>query len=74
MNLKFIGDDAAHRLMPPSKSQLRLSIDLLEALLTHLYEAKYDLEKKANAFTSAEFRKNKVDTWDDPTTNLETVT
>jgi len=46
-NLKFIGDDAAHRLISPDKYTLSLAIDLLEALLTHLYEAKFELHKKA---------------------------
>lgn len=45
--LKFIGDDAAHRLNATDKHTLSLSIDLLESLLTHLYEARIDLEKKA---------------------------
>jgi hypothetical protein len=46
LNLKVIGDDAAHKLIQSSYSHLGRSIDLLEALLTHLYEAKFDLEKK----------------------------
>lgn len=45
--LKFIGDDAAHRLNATDKQTLSLSIDLLESLLTHLYEARIDLERKA---------------------------
>lgn len=45
--LKFIGDDAAHRLNATDKYTLSLSIDLLESLLTHLYEARIDLERKA---------------------------
>ncbi len=45
--LKFIGDDAAHRLNATDKHTLSLSIDLLESLLTHLYEARIDLERKA---------------------------
>ncbi|WP_425593412.1 hypothetical protein [Alteromonas stellipolaris] len=45
--LKFIGDDAAHRLNATDKHTLSLLIDLLESLLTHLYEARIDLERKA---------------------------
>ncbi|WP_157807974.1 DUF4145 domain-containing protein [Marinomonas sp. ef1] len=45
--LKFIGDDAVHRLNASDKHTLSLSIDLLESLLTHLYEARIDLERKA---------------------------
>lgn len=45
--LKFIGDDAAHRLIAADKHTLRLSIDLLESLLTHMCEARIELEKKA---------------------------
>ncbi len=50
--LKPIGDDAAHRLDVASKSHIGLAIDLLEALLTHLYEAKFDLELKAKQLES----------------------
>ncbi len=46
-NLKLIGNNAAHRLSAPDKHTISLSIDLLEALLTHLYEAKFDLKRKA---------------------------
>lgn len=45
--LKFIGDDAAHRLNATDNHTLSLSIDLLESLLTHLYESRIDLERKA---------------------------
>jgi hypothetical protein len=45
--LKFIGDDAAHRLNATDKHTLSRSIDLLESLLTHLYESRIDLERKA---------------------------
>ena len=47
MSIKFIGDYAAHRLEQTSKEELGLAIDVLEALLTNLYEAKFDLERKA---------------------------
>ena len=45
--LKFIGDDAAHRLNATDKHTLSLSIDLVESLLIHLYEARIDLVRKA---------------------------
>lgn len=45
--LKFIGDDAAHRLNAADKHTLSLSIDLLESLLTHMYESRIELEHKA---------------------------
>ncbi|WP_035236467.1 DUF4145 domain-containing protein [Desulfobacter vibrioformis] len=51
--LKFIGDDAAHRLKTTEKHHLSLAVDLIEALLTNLYEAKFDLEKKANLVNKA---------------------
>lgn len=47
IRLKIIGDGAAHSLDAPSSGRLSLSVDLLEALLTHLYEAKFDLKEKA---------------------------
>lgn len=46
-NIKFVGDDAAHRLKPPERHILSMAIDLLESLMTHMYEAKIDLENKA---------------------------
>jgi hypothetical protein len=46
-SLKFIGDDAAHRLSVADKDTLSLSIDLLESLLNHMYEARGELERKA---------------------------
>lgn len=48
--IKFVGDDAAHRLNTPDKYNLSLSIDLLESLMTHMYEARLDLEHKAELF------------------------
>ena len=50
--LKPIGDDAAHRLDVASKHHIGLAVELIEALLTHLYEAKFDLEIKAKQFQS----------------------
>jgi len=46
-SLKFLGDNAAHNLESCDTRSLTLAIDLLEALLTHLYEAKFDLQQKA---------------------------
>lgn len=45
--IKFIGDDAAHRLNATDKNSLNIAIDLLESLMAHMYEAKLDLEHKA---------------------------
>ena len=52
-SLKFIGDDAAHRLSTTNKHTISLSIDMVEALLTHLYEAKFDLKHKAELMKNA---------------------
>lgn len=52
-SIKFFGDDAAHRLNATNNHMILLSIDLLEALLTQLYEAKFDLEKKAELVKNA---------------------
>ncbi len=41
--LKFIGDDAAHRLNTADILTLSLSIDLVESFLTHMYEARTEL-------------------------------
>lgn len=52
-SLKFLGDDAAHRLKTTSIYKISLAIDLLEALLINLYEAKFDLLQKAEKVTNA---------------------
>ena len=52
-SLKFIGDDAAHRLTTTSKHNISIAIDLLEALLINLYEAKFDLAQKAERVCKA---------------------
>lgn len=52
-SIKFFGDDAAHRLNATNNHTILLSIELLEALLTQLYEAKFDLEKKAELVKNA---------------------
>ena len=52
-SLKFIGDDAAHRLIKTSTQNISLAIDLIEALLTQLYESRYDLELKAKRVCEA---------------------
>lgn len=59
--LKFIGDDAAHRLNATDKHTLSLSIDLLESLLTHLYEARIDLERKAAIVQEAHTKQRQLD-------------
>lgn len=59
--LKFIGDDAAHRLNASDKHTLSLSIDLLESLLTHLYEARIDLERKAEMVQKTHNRRGQSD-------------
>jgi hypothetical protein len=46
LSLKFIGDDAAHKLEAPSKSELQLAIDVIEDLLNFLYEMEYQLAIK----------------------------
>jgi hypothetical protein len=52
-SLKFIGDSAAHRLDSSNNNSIMLSIDLLEALLIHLYEAKFELQRKAELVKKA---------------------
>lgn len=47
MKLKVVGDGAAHYLRTPTGETMTILIDLLEALLTHLYEAQFDLVAKA---------------------------
>lgn len=47
LSLKFIGDDAAHRLEAPRNGEIRLAIDVIEDLLNFLYEAEYSLTKRA---------------------------
>lgn len=53
-SIKFFGDGAAHRLNEANEDSLRLSIDLMEALLTELYEAKFDLQHKAELLNKAQ--------------------
>src|SRR5690606_15955626 len=55
---KLIGDDAVHLLIATDKHTLSQSIDLLESLLTHLYESRIDLERKAEIVRSAQSKKN----------------
>ena len=52
-SLKFIGDNAAHSLDSSNNHTITLAIDLLEALLVHLYEAKFDLQRKAELVKNA---------------------
>ncbi|MDN4501296.1 DUF4145 domain-containing protein [Alteromonadaceae bacterium BrNp21-10] len=59
--LKFIGDDAAHRLNASDKHTLNLSIDLLESLMMHMYEAKLDLEHKAEKLKKTHNKQSQAD-------------
>ena len=47
LKIKFIGDGAAHRLATPNREVISLAIDLLEALMLHLYDAKFELANKS---------------------------
>lgn len=47
LKIKFIGDGAAHRLVAPNREVISLAIDLLEALMLHLYDAKFELTCKS---------------------------
>ena len=47
IKLAIFGNDAVHRLQPATKHDIENALDLLEALLTNLYEARFDLEHKA---------------------------
>ena len=58
--IKFIGDDAAHRLNTSDKHNLSLAIDLLESLMIHMYEAKLDLEHKAEMLKKTHNKQNKA--------------
>lgn len=40
-SIRFIGNEAAHQLTPPSKDEIRLAIELCEDLLNFLYELDY---------------------------------
>jgi hypothetical protein len=44
---KFLGDDAAHKLVSPKISEIILALQVLDDLLVHQYEAKYNLENSA---------------------------
>ncbi|MDP3145160.1 MAG: DUF4145 domain-containing protein [Bacteroidota bacterium] len=45
---KFLGDDAAHKLISPNFSEVVLALSVLDDLLEHQYEAKYNLENSAD--------------------------
>lgn len=47
LSFKFMGDDAAHKLEAPTKNELELAISVMEDLLNFLYEAEYELARKA---------------------------
>lgn len=58
LSLKFIGDDAAHRLEAPRDGELKLAIDVIEDLLNFLYEAEYSLTKRAESLANG--RSNEI--------------
>jgi hypothetical protein len=59
--IKFVGDDAAHRLKACDKQSLSSAIDLLESLMIHMYEAKIDLERKAEIMMKTHNKANSAD-------------
>ncbi len=67
-SIKFFDNDAAHRLNSTNSQTILLSIELLEALLTQLYEAKFDLEKKADLVKKAHNKPLNADSGNSPTT------
>lgn len=50
--IKFIGNEAAHRLDHSDKDSLTKALDLLEALIFHLYEAPKNLEEKSRKLSN----------------------
>jgi hypothetical protein len=59
LGLKFIGDDAAHRLDVPSDEELRLAIEVMEDLLNFVYQIEYK-QRALRARRLAESRSNQV--------------
>jgi hypothetical protein len=68
LSFKFIGDDAAHRLLPATRNELEAAIGVMEDLLNFLYEAEYELVSKAQKLATLrstdieDFRKRKTKT------------
>lgn len=66
LSFKFIGDDAAHRLVAASRSELDAAIGVMEDLLNFLYEVEYELASKAQRLATLRsvdmenFRKRKT--------------
>ncbi len=66
LSFKFIGDDAAHRLVAASRNELETAIGVMEDLLNFLYEVEYELASKAKRLAALRsddmenFRKRKT--------------
>ena len=64
-SFKFMGDNAAHRLVSPSRAELKLAIQIMEDLLNFLYEINYRLEittkslARVNKLAAEEFKARK---------------
>jgi hypothetical protein len=59
--LKFMGDDAAHRLKSSKKIELLVGINVMEDLLNSLYEIKNSLKKSSETLAKvANIRKEKI--------------
>lgn len=50
---KFLGDGAAHKLIKPNFSEILTALNVLDDLMVHQYEARYNLEKSAERLHSA---------------------
>lgn len=46
-SFKFMGDDAAHKLVAPKKQELDLALDILDDMLNILYELEYTMTEKS---------------------------
>jgi hypothetical protein len=55
-SIRFIGNEAAHKLSSPSTNELRLAIELCEDLLNYIYELDY---KARSLSASRKSRKEK---------------
>jgi len=52
LSFKFIGDDAAHKLLSATRKELEASIEVMGDLLNFLYEVEYELVSKAQKLSS----------------------
>ncbi|MCF7839762.1 MAG: DUF4145 domain-containing protein [Candidatus Marinimicrobia bacterium] len=59
LDLKFMGDDGAHRLVIPDKQELLLAIRIVEELLNVLYEIDFKLTYKTKHYQSYRSKKAK---------------